>query len=154
MNRWLIALSCTLLFSGCRSAPKSAEVINASNARMLSNLVFEYSTTHGTMPSSIYVLDLSHVKCGDRAARFSDLRCVSSDRKVEADFLYFRASGNFPKVDPDLIVLASPFASTPDERRLVVTASGTTAYLNESQFLDAMTKQKQDSEQFAAPNGP
>ena len=141
-----------LLVEGCKTAPKSAGVINAANARTLSILVCDYSTTHDAMPSNIYILDLSAVSCGDRHARFSDLRCVSGDKKNEADFLYFRSPGRFSKVDPNIIVLASPFAPALGDRRLVVTASGTTSYLNESEFLEAMTKGKIEGQQDAPSN--
>jgi hypothetical protein len=155
MQRFLTVLFCILLFGGCRSAPKSAEVINAANARTLAMLIYEYSTTRDAMPPSIYVLDLTNVRCGDRQARFSDLRCVSGDRKVEADFLYFRAAGSFSKTDPDSIVLASPFPSSPDKRRLVVTAAGKTAYLHDSEFLNAMAqRENREGEQVVTPNGP
>lgn len=110
-------------------------------------LVYNCSKTHDAMPSSIYVLDLSAVKCGDRQARFSDLRCVSEDRKTEADFLYFRSLGSFSKIDPNTIVLASPFAPASGEQRLVVTASGSTLYLSDSEFFTAITKEKTDGEQ-------
>ncbi len=147
MHRGLIVISCALLIGGCKSAPKSAKVINGANARLLAMLVYDYSTTHDVMPPNLYVLDLSNVRSGDKQARISDLRCVSRDRKTEADFLYFRSSGSFSKVDPNKIVLASPFAPASGEQRLVVTISGATSYVNESEFLRAMSTEEFDGEQ-------
>lgn len=136
-----------LLVGGCKSAPKSAGNINSANARTLAMLIYDYSTTHDAMPSSLYVLDLNAVRCGDRQVKFSDLSCVSEDRKTKADFLYFRSSGKFSKVDPKMIVLASPFALGAGEQRLVVTASGTISYLNESEFLEGMIKENMGGQQ-------
>ena len=115
-------------------------------------LIYEYSTTHGAMPPNIYVLDLSAVRCGDRQARLSDLRCVSTDKEAKADFLYFRCSESFSGVIPTMIVLASPFAAAPGEQRIVVTASGKTSYLDESKFIEAMNKEKNRGEQDAPSN--
>ena len=128
---------------GCESAPKSAQVINAAAGRTLIQLVADYSKTYGQMPQSIYVLDLSNVRCGDRGATIADLRCVPEDREHEADFLYFSASGSLDQQDPARIVLASSFPGVPTMGRWVVRASGDGGLLSESDFQQSIHKNGQ-----------
>ena len=143
MPRLVIAFLLALVMIGCQSSPKSAEVINAAAGRTLLQLIEDYSKTYGQMPQSIYVLDLSNVRCGDRVATIADLRCVPEDRELEADFLYFVASGSLDQQDPARIVLASSFPGTPTMGRWVVRAGGDGGMLSESDFQEAMHKNGQ-----------
>jgi hypothetical protein len=147
MIRSFVIMSCLLLMIGCRSAPKTARVINGANGRVLFSLVAEYSAIHGRMPPNLYVLDFSNCSTGDHQTTIADLRSVSKDRKCETDFLYFWSPQRLETLDPQLIVLASPFPATSSDGRLVVRASGSSEFLSEYDFQQAMTTNIKPGEQ-------
>ena len=99
------------------------------------------------MPPNLYVLDFSNCSTGGRQTKITDLRSVSEDRKSEADFLFFGRPQRLETLDPQLIVVASPFPATPPDGRLVVRADGSSEFLSESDFQQAMNAKIKSGEQ-------
>ena len=134
MIRPLVIPFFLLMAIGCMSAPKTARAVNGADGRLLFLLVAEYSESNGRMPPNLYVLDFSSCNTGGHQTTLADLRSVSSDRKHEADFLYFGTSQRLETLDPQRVVIASPFPGTSREGRFVVRANGRSEYLSESDF--------------------
>ena len=153
MIRLLAILFCTLMATACRSSPKSTRATNGADGRLLFMLIADYSKKNCRMPDNLYVLDFSSCKTGGHQTTIADLRSVSSDRKHEADFLYFGAQQRLETLDPQRIIVASPFPATSHEGRFVARASGTSEFLSESNFQQAMKANIKFGEQAAPSDG-